>query len=184
MLEQVEDVRDDLRIAFVSSNLPRRCGIATFSADLMAAIKAADPRVRFRVAAIDEPNEVRPYGGEGRWRIRQGDARNYRTAAEAINRSNVDIVNVQHEFGPHGTWKDDVYDDHLRPFLETLRKPVVTTLHTVPPDPTPSMREAISSAVRPSAATVGMADAAKSILAARYGIADLPVGITHRKPAN
>ena len=183
MLEQVEDVRDDLRIAFVSSNLPRRCGIATFSADLMAAIKAADPRARFRVAAIDEPNEVRPYGGEVRWRIRQGDASNYRVAAEAINRSNVDIVNVQHEFGLYGTWKDDVYDDHLRPFLETLRKPVVTTLHTVPPDPTPSMREAISSAVRLSTATVVMAEAAADILAGTYGIAEVPVVIPHGMPA-
>jgi len=183
VLEQVEDVRDDLRIAFVSSNLPRRCGIATFSADLMAAIKAADPRVRFRVAAIDEPNEVRPYGGEVRWRIRQGDASNYRVAAEAINRSNVDIVNVQHEFGLYGTWKDDVYDDHLRPFLETLRKPVVTTLHTVPPDPTPSMRQAISSAVKLSTATVVMAEAASDILAGTYGIAEVPVVIPHGMPA-
>src|SRR2546425_5771231 len=149
----------------------------------MAAIKAADPRVRFRVAAIDEPNEVRPYGGEVRWRIRQGDASNYRVAAEAINRSNVDIVNVQHEFGLYGTWKDDVYDDHLRPFLETLRKPVVTTLHTVPPDPTPSMREAISSAVRLSTATVVMAEAAADILAGTYGIAEVPVVIPHGMPA-
>jgi glycosyltransferase involved in cell wall biosynthesis len=169
-------------IVFVSSSLPRRCGIATFSADLMAAIKAADPSVRCRVAAIDEPNEVRPYGGEVRWRIKQGDPRNYAAAAEAINRSNADVVNVQHEFGLYGTWKDDVYDDHLRPFLEALRKPVVTTLHTVPPDPTPSMRETIRSAVRLSTATVVMADAAKSILAARYGIAEVPVVIPHGMP--
>ena len=173
----------DLRIVFVTSHLPRHCGIATFSADLMAAVRAADPHVRCRVAAIDEPNEVRPYGGEVRWRIKQGDARNYRAAAEAINGSNADIVNVQHEFGLYGTWKDDVYDDHLRPFLEALRKPVVTTLHTVPPDPTPSMREAIRSAVRLSVATVVMADAAAGILAARYDIAEAPVVIPHGMPA-
>src|SRR5256714_4892533 len=183
MLEQVEDVRDDLKVVFVSSNLPRRCGIATFSADLMAAVKAADPQVKFRVAAIDEPNEVRPYGGEVRWRIRQGDAKNYRAAAEAINRSNADIVNVQHEFGLYGIWKDGVYDDHLRHFLEALRKPVVTTLHTVPPDPTPSMREAIRSAVQLSTSTVVMADAAAGILAGRYGIAEVPVVIPHGMPA-
>ena len=149
----------------------------------MAAVKAADPRVRLRVAAIDEPNEVRPYGGEVGWRIRQGDARNYRAAADAINRSNADIVNVQHEFGLYGTWTGDVYDDHLRPFLEALRKPVVTTLHTVPPDPTPSIREAIRSAVQLSDATVVMADAAARILAATYGIAEVPVVIPHGMPA-
>jgi glycosyltransferase involved in cell wall biosynthesis len=149
----------------------------------MAAVKAADPRVTCRIAAIDEPNEVRPYGGEVRWRIRQGDANNYRTAAEAINRSNADIVNVQHEFALYGTWTDGVYDDHLRPFLKTLRKPVVTTLHTVPPDPTPSMRAAIRSTVELSAATVVMADAAASILAGKYGIAEVPVVIPHGMPA-
>ena len=171
------------RIVFVSSNLPRRCGIATFSADLMAAVKAADPRVRLRVAAIDEPNEVRPYGSEVGWRIRQGDARSYRAAAEAINRTNADIVNVQHEFGLYGTWTGDVYDDHLRPFLAALRKPVVTTLHTVPPDPTPSIREAIRSAVQLSTATVVMADEAARILRATYSIAEVPVVIPHGMPA-
>ena len=149
----------------------------------MAAVKAADPRVRLRVAAIDEPNEVRPYGGKVQWRIKQGDAYNYRAAAEAINRSNADIVNVQHEFGLYGTWSGDVYNDHLRPFLEALRKPVATTLHSVPPDPTPSMREAIRSAVQRSDATVVMADAAAAVLAHQYGIAEAPVVIPHGMPS-
>ena len=174
---------DDLKIVFVTSNLPRRCGIATFSADLIAAVKVADPRIKFQVAAIDESIEVRPYGREVRWRIRQGGASNYRAAAEAINHSNADIVNVQHEFGLYGTWTDGVYDDHLRPFLEALNKPVITTLHTVPPDPTPSIREAVRSAVRLSDATVVMADAAASIFAAAYGIAEMPVVIPHGMPA-
>jgi hypothetical protein len=93
-----------MRIAFVSSNLPRRCGIATFTSDLMAATRAADPDLSTWVAAIDEPNVVRPYEREVRWRIRQGDPGSYRAAAAAINGSKVDVVNVQHEFGLYGTW--------------------------------------------------------------------------------
>jgi glycosyltransferase involved in cell wall biosynthesis len=173
----------DFKIVFVSSSLPRRCGIATFSADLMAAVKAADRRVACRVAAIDEPNEIRQYGGEVRWRIRQGDANSYRVAAEAINRSSADVVNVQHEFGLYGIWTGGVYEDHLRPFLEALRKPVVTTLHTVPIEPTPSMREAIRSAAELSDAIVVMADTAAGLLAERYGIAEVPVVIPHGMPA-
>jgi glycosyltransferase involved in cell wall biosynthesis len=149
----------------------------------MAAVKGADPRVKFHVAAIDESSEVRPYGREVRWRIRQGDARNYRDVADAINRSNADIVSVQHEFGLYGTWSDGVFDDHLRPFLMALTTPVITTLHTVPPDPTPSMRAAIQSAVEFSAATVVMADAAARILATTYGIAEVPIVIPHGMPA-
>ena len=45
---------DAHRIAFVASAVPRRCGIATFTADLTAAVKAADPAVRCVAAAIDE----------------------------------------------------------------------------------------------------------------------------------
>src|SRR5919197_3132198 len=117
------------RIAVVSSNLPRRCGIATFSADLTAAVTLAAPTITAMVAAIDEPNVVHSYGCEVRWRIQQGDPDSYRAAAEAINASDVELVSVQHEFGLYGTWTGaGVYQDHLRPFLEALERPVVTTL--------------------------------------------------------
>lgn len=149
----------------------------------MAAVQAADPNVTCRVAAIDESNEVRPYGAEVRWRIRQGDPSSYRVAAERINRSSADIVNVQHEFGLYGTWTDGVYDDHLRTFLQALHKPVITTLHTVPPEPTKSMREAIRSTVELSDAVVVMADAAVRQLAGPYGIGTIPVVIPHGMPA-
>src|SRR5713226_913500 len=153
-----------MRIAFVSSSLPRRCGIATFTSDLMAATRTADPDLSTVVAAIDEPNVVRPYEREVRWRIRQGDPSSYRAAAAAINDSRVDVVNVQHEFGLYGFWRKDgaqsVYEDHLRPFLEELRKPAVTTLHSVPPEPSPSMRAAVRSIAELSHAMIVMAGAA------------------------
>lgn len=149
----------------------------------MAAVKAADPGVTTRVAAIDEPNEVRPCGSEVRWRIQQGDTDSYRAAAAGINASNVDVVNIQHEFGLYGTWEDGVYTDHLGPFLETLTKPTVTTLHSVPPEPSPSMRDAIRAVVALSDRIVVMAEAAVELLATRYGI-DAPVTvIPHGMPA-
>ena len=132
-----------MRIAFVASSVPRRCGIATFTADLAAAVKSADPTVRIVAAAIDEPGAARAYGPEVRWRIRQEEPSTYRDAAIAISASSVDIVNVQHEFGLYGVWHDGTYDDHLRVFLESCTKPVVTTLHTVPPKPEPWALETV-----------------------------------------
>ena len=98
----------EMRVAFVSSSVPRRCGIATFTADIMAAVRSADPAVRCSVIAIDEPNSARAYGSEVKARIRQREPETYRAAAALINDSSVDVVNIQHEFGLYGVWKDGV----------------------------------------------------------------------------
>ena len=118
-----------------------------------------------------------------RWRIQQGTPASYRAAALGINDSKVDVVNVQHEFGLYGIWKDSVYEDHLVPFLEVLRKPVVTALHSVPPNPSPSMRDAVRALSLRSAATVVMADAAVDLLAECYGIHEDVTVIPHGMPA-
>src|SRR2546425_3362072 len=172
-----------IRIAFVASAVPRRCGIATFTADLLAAVKAADPAVRCVAAAIDEPNAARAYGPDVRWRIRQGDMESYRGAARAINESSVDAVNLQHEFGLYGVWRDGIYEDHCVPFLEALNKPVITTLHTVLPQPEPRIRETVRRIAEHSTRVVVMAETAARLLADVYGISQRPIVIQHGMPA-
>jgi glycosyltransferase involved in cell wall biosynthesis len=172
-----------LRVAFVASAMPRRCGIATFTGDLLAAVRTADPTVRTVQAAIDEPNAARAYGPDVRWRIRQEEPQTYRDAARAINASSVDIVNVQHEFGLYGVHNEGRYEDHLRLFLEELRKPVVVTFHTVPPQPEPWMRDVLREASERSDVIVVMAHTAARLLADVYGIAKQPVVIEHGMPA-
>jgi glycosyltransferase involved in cell wall biosynthesis len=172
-----------MRIAFVASAVPRRCGIATFTADLTAAVKAADPAVRCVAAAIDEPNAARAYGPDVRWRIQQGDKESYRAAARAISESSVDAVNLQHEFGLYGVWRDGVYDDHCVPFLEEVRKPVITTLHTVLPQPEPQVREVVRRIAERSTRVVVMAETAARLLGDVYGITQPPVVIQHGMPA-
>ena len=174
---------ESMRIAFVSSSIPRRCGIATFTADVMAAVKAADPTVRCSVVAIDEPNSARAYGPEVKSRIRQREPESYRCAAAMLNESNVDVVNLQHEFGLYGVWKDGVYDDHLRPFLQELTKPLMVTLHSVPPSPSPSMRDAIRLISSRSDEVIVMAHTAARLLVSDYGITKVPIVIPHGMPA-
>src|SRR3989442_9460368 len=172
-----------MRVAFVSSTVPRRCGIATFTSDLRAAINAADPTVHCYGAAIDEPSNARTYGTDVRWRIQQEDASSYADAAEAISASNVDVVNVQHEFGLYGVWHDGTYDDHLRVFLEHCTKPVVVTLHTVPPRPEPWMLQAVRGAAEHCDAIVVMAATAARLLRDVYRIAQRVAVIEHGMPA-
>jgi len=172
-----------MRIAFVASSIPRRCGIATFTADLSAAVKSADPTVRIYAAAIDEPGAARAYGPDVRWRIRQEEPTTYRDAAIAISASNVDIVNVQHEFGLYGVWHDGTYDDHLRVFLENCTKPVVTTLHTVAPKPEPWALETIRYISAQSDQVVVMGTTAARLLHEVYGVTRPAVVIEHGMPA-
>ena len=74
-----------LRVAFVSTHVPRQCGIATFANDLAHAVRGADAAFRVSWAAIDEPDSEHAYGKEVRWRISQGDPSSYERAAQHIN---------------------------------------------------------------------------------------------------
>ena len=172
-----------MRIVFVASAMPRRCGIATFTGDLVAAVKAADPTARIQQVAIDEPSAARAYGPEVRWRVQQEEPDTYRDAALEINESSADFVNIQHEFGLYGQWHDGAYDDHLSVFLDALEKPSVTTFHTVPPQPEPWARDALRAASDKSDVIVVMARTAATLLADVYGIRKEPVVIEHGMPA-
>lgn len=171
-----------LRVAYVATAMPRKCGIATFTADIMAAVKSADPSVRATVYAIEEPGSMRAYGPEVKARIKQRDPESYREAARLINASSAEVVNIQHEFGLYGVWNDNVYEDHLKGLLTELKKPAVTTLHSVMPNPSPSMREAIRTIAQYSASVVVMAHTAARLLADVYGVDKVPIVIPHGMP--
>lgn len=159
--------RRGLSVALVATCPPRQCGVATFTSDLANAIKETDPTARVSRVAIDEPHSLHLYGADVRWRIAQGDPASYRRAAEYLNASNADVVSVQHEFGLYGVW-GDTFEDHLAPFLDVLRKPLVTTLHTVLPDPSPAVREAVRRIGDHSRVVVVMARLARQLLVEQY----------------
>jgi len=156
-------------LAFVATCPPRQCGIATFTRDLARSILATDATSTVSWAAIDDQRLVQTYGPEVRWRIEQGNPASYRAAAEKLNASDVDVVALQHEFGLYGVW-DGGFVDHLEPFLDILRKPLVTTLHTVLPEPYPTQRKAIQRIGDRSTAVVVMAETAMRLLVHEYGL--------------
>ena len=132
-------------------------------------MQTADPNARLSWAAINEEHSIHPYGPQVRWRIRQRHPDSYERAAERINESNVDIVLIQHEFGLYGIW-GETFEDHLTPFLETLTRPLVTTLHTALPSPSPSVKEAVRRISSHSKALIVMAHRGRTILEQEYGI--------------
>jgi glycosyltransferase involved in cell wall biosynthesis len=115
-----------LTIGFVSSYIPRECGIATFTNNLKLAIESADRTVRIKIIAMNDAKYK--YPEQVVTSIDQNDDKSYVKAAEFINKSDIDVVSVQHEFGIFGGFNGN----KLLILLKHLKKPVVMTMHTVP----------------------------------------------------
>src|SRR6266478_9525752 len=116
-----------LKIAFVGDHLPRKCGIATFTSDLLAAVQSAHPQSQCIAVSVNDIEGGYEYPEVVRFEIEEQDLSSYLRAADFLNISNVDIVCLQHEFGIFG----GLAGGHILALLRELRMPVVTTLHTV-----------------------------------------------------
>jgi polysaccharide biosynthesis protein PslF len=159
----------ELSVALISTCLPRRCGIASFSAQLADGIKAASPGTRLTWVAVDRPDTKILYGPQARWRIYQSIAPSYAMAAEQLSASEVDVVLLQHEFGLYGG-RSEEDPDHLELFLAALRKPLVTTLHTIPAEPSTTMRACLNRLGRRSETVLTNSEAGRRILLERYDV--------------
>ena len=124
-------------VAVVGNYLPRQCGIATFTTDLVEALSAEAPDINCWAVAINDRPEGYAYPEKVRFEINQNTLTDYSMASEFLNISQVDIVCVQHEYGIFG----GPAGSHLLKLLGEIRMPVVTTLHTVLRDPAPEYRE-------------------------------------------
>ncbi|AUN32873.1 glycosyltransferase family 4 protein [Niveispirillum cyanobacteriorum] len=166
------------RIAFIGTALPRRCGIATFTTDLHAAIKAADRGLAADIVAVTDDDQAYDYPEIVQLEIREGVIDDYIHAADALNSGGFDIVCIQHEFGIFG---GDA-GSHLLWLLRRLRIPVVTTLHTVLAEPTADQKRVLSAVIEASSRIVVMAEKGRQFLCRIYGapaekIAVVPHGI-------
>jgi glycosyltransferase involved in cell wall biosynthesis len=132
MFKMVQEVVSDnsaKRIGYLSTYPPRECGIANFTKDLIDAICDVY-EFKPSIIAINEKGAIYDYDRRVKWIIDRDDAEDYVRAAEYVNSSNIQLVVVQHEFGLYGGDKGE----HIKFFLENVKKPVITTLHTVQPN--------------------------------------------------
>ncbi len=148
------------KIAFVGDHLPRKCGIATFTADLMSAVAIAHPQSQCFCVSVNDLKEGYDYPEVVRFEIEEQDLSSYLRAADFLNISNVDIVCLQHEFGIYG----GPAGGHILAFLRELRMPVVTTLHTVLLEPRPDQRRVMKEILSLSTRVVVMAERGRQML--------------------
>src|SRR5580692_8198363 len=151
LMEEGSKIR---KIAFVGDHLPRKCGIATFTSDLLAAVAAAHPQSECFAVSVNDIKGGYEYPEVVRFEIEEQDLSSYLRAADFLNIGNVDIVCLQHEFGIYG----GIAGGHILAFLRGLRMPVVTTLHTVLKDPSPEQRRVMQELISLSSRLVVMAE--------------------------
>jgi glycosyltransferase involved in cell wall biosynthesis len=153
-------------VAFVGNYLPRKCGIATFTSDLLQAVAARHPRSRCFAVPVNDTDGCYQYPDVVRFEIEERDLGSYRRAADFLNSSNVDIVSVQHEFGIFG----GPAGSHLLALLRELKAPAVTTLHTVLLKPNADQHRVMRKLIAHSSRLVVMTERGRSILQEVYQV--------------
>ncbi|MGA3095802.1 MAG: glycosyltransferase family 4 protein [Bryobacteraceae bacterium] len=151
-------------IAFLGDYLPRKCGIATFTSDLLGAVAERHPQSQCFAVPVNDLDGCYQYPPVVRCEIDEQDAESYRRAADFLNSSNVDVVSVQHEFGIFG----GPAGSHLLALLRELKAPVVTTLHTVLLQPNADQYRVMRELIALSARLVVMAERGRTILQEVY----------------
>src|SRR5205085_624265 len=77
------------KIAFVGDHLPRKCGIATFTSDLLAAVSAAHPQSQCLAVSVNDIEDGYEYPEVVRFEVEEQDLPSYLRAGDFLNISNV-----------------------------------------------------------------------------------------------
>jgi glycosyltransferase involved in cell wall biosynthesis len=162
-------------VAVIGNYLPRQCGIATFTTDLVEALSLEAPDISCWAAAMNDKPEGYAYPEKVRFEINQNKLSDYGMASQFLNISQTDIVCVQHEYGLFG----GPAGGHLLKLLGDLRMPVVTTLHTVLKDPAPEYRAVMLKLADLSDKLVVMSRKAVDFLKEIYGVPEEKIAFIH-----
>ncbi|WP_067922554.1 glycosyltransferase family 4 protein [Alicyclobacillus shizuokensis] len=167
-------------LAYVSTYPPRRCGIATFTEHLRHSIMTASRRRDGDVVVVMVNDDGAAYRSQPNfWPLPAADRAAYAKMAEKLNKSDVSAVILQHEFGIFG----GEAGEYVLDFVRALRKPLVTTFHTIFPNPQPPYRPIQQELADRSDAIVVMNRRAIPYLTNAYRIAEEKiVYIPHGSP--
>jgi polysaccharide biosynthesis protein PslF len=157
-------------VAYVSTFPPRKCGIATFTADLVNSISQLKHLKNQKVISIDGRRLFKSTNGGIQHKIGRDFLEDYVLMADLLNQSSINVVNVQHEFGIFG----GEAGEYICSFLDRVKIPVATTLHTVLPNFETKNREVFEKIVEKSAAVVVLNETTRSLVK-NYGVPEKKV---------
>ena len=162
-------------VALIGTYLPRKCGIATFTSDLFAAILENDSSIDCSVIAMNDRPEGYEYPDAVRFQIGQNQLSEYKLAADFLNLRKPDVVCLQHEYGIFGGQRGGFIVELAR----DLKIPLITTLHTVLKDPSSEERRIMEQLSDLSERLVVMSERGAEFLQEVYQVPETRIARIH-----
>jgi len=117
-----------MKVIQVSTFPPEKCGIATYTYDIINYSHKLDPDMQNRVLAINGYRQPNEYGDFVPFLIDKQNKESFTWAAGSINMDDrIKVVSLQHEYGIFGGEEGS----HVLDFVNAVEKPIVSTFHTV-----------------------------------------------------
>jgi glycosyltransferase involved in cell wall biosynthesis len=162
-------------VALIGSYLPRKCGIATFTADLATSILDNDPNIDCGIVALNDRSEGYDYPDAVKFQIRQDELNEYRHAADFLNLRNPGAICLQHEYGIFGGQRGSF----VLELAKNLKSPLFTTLHTVLREPSAEEKKIIIQLSDLSVSLVVMSEHAADFLRDIYQVPERKIALIH-----
>jgi glycosyltransferase involved in cell wall biosynthesis len=159
-------IEKGLKMLIISSYPPRECGLATFSNDIVDAVKIVfGDTLPVEVCALKNKDVEYKYNQEVTYTLSAANLNEYRFVAEQINeRKDIGLVCIQHEFGLYG----GEYGDYILAFILALNKPIATIFHTVLPNPDEKRKKIVNAIIDLSDRIVVLTKKSQEILTNYY----------------
>lgn len=170
-------------LALIGNALPRKCGLATYTTHVAAALRNRFPEMRVDHYAMDDGSGVFYPGSITTIDAESLDA--YHSAAERIEQDGAEAIWLQHEYGIFG----GPAGSHVLELIGATDLPLIVTLHTVLEQPSEEQEVVLKRLVNRADRTIVMASTGADILKRRYGLSGdrirvIPHGVADRPLRN
>lgn len=159
-------------VAYVSTFPPKKCGIATFTSELVHSISQLKNLKAQKIISIDGGRLLKPADESSAYKISRDFVEDYVLMADLLNHSSVNVVNIQHEFGIFGGESGE----YICSFLDKLKRPVATTLHTVLPNFENKTKEVFNRVVERSTNLIVLNETTRDLVK-QYGVSSKKVKV-------
>lgn len=150
-------------VTMISTQPPRKCGLATFASDVVKHMGRYHANVRFALWSMGARSDE-TLGSAIAGTISPEEPSSYTDAAATINSTDTDAVWLQHEFGIYGGPDGEMILD----FVDRIAAPLIVTFHTILEEPSANQRRIVDHLVRRASRIMVMSLQSRDRLVAQH----------------